>query len=69
MSRKKSGFDFSDLSIDEEKIMKIIIEGPVHSDNIVIKTGIDISTVMSILTGLELKGMIKELSGRVFTTC
>lgn len=67
--RKKSGFDFSDLSIDEEKIMKIIIEGPVHSDNIVIKTGIDISTVMSILTGLELKGMIKELSGRVFTTC
>ena len=49
--------------------MKIIIEGPVHSDNIVIKTGIDISTVMSILTGLELKGMIKELSGRVFTIC
>ncbi len=69
IERKQNELDYSDLSIDEALIMKIIVDGAIHSDLIAIKTGMDISTVMSILTGLELKGMIKELSGRVFTIC
>lgn len=61
--------DFTDLSEDESKIMRIILEGPVHTDIISLKSGIDISNVISILTILELKGLIKELSGRTFTVC
>lgn len=67
--RKKTKISFSELSEDEEKIIKIILDGPVHSDIISIKTGLDISMVISILTGLELKGIIKELSSRIFTIC
>lgn len=61
--------DYSSLSEDEIKIMKIVVDGPVHADTIVIKSGINISTVISILTILELKGMIRELSSRTFSIC
>lgn len=64
---KKNNIDYSNLSEMEIRIVDLIKEGPVHSDNIVLKTGINISTVNSILTGLELKGIIKEVGGRVFT--
>ncbi len=46
------------------EVFKLIKEGPIHCDNIAYNTGLDISTVYSILTILELKGMIKELTGR-----
>ena len=51
------------------RIIKEIQEGPIHSDLISYKTGIDIGSVISILTILELKGIIKELSSRTFTIC
>lgn len=63
---KKNEIDYSSLSATELKIAKIIEEGPVHCDYIVLKTGLNISTVTSILTILELKGIIKELSSRTF---
>lgn len=64
---KKIKRDYSSLSDTELKIVKLIEEGPIHSDIISYKTGIDISTVISIMTILELKGFIKELSSRTFT--
>lgn len=70
INQKKIGeLDYSNLSEDEIRIMKVIIDGPVHTDIISIQTGINISTVMSILTILELKGMIRELSSRTFSCC
>lgn len=66
---KTSGIDFSILSEDEANIIRIIQDGPVHTDIIALKSGMDISNVVSILTILELKGYIKELSGRIFTVC
>lgn len=58
--------DFSDVEI---KIINCIKDQPTHCDQIAYKTGINISELNSILTILELKGIIKELSGRVFTIC
>ncbi|WFA09776.1 DNA-processing protein DprA [Tissierella sp. Yu-01] len=69
IEKKADGHDFTNLSEDEAKIMRIILEGPVHTDIISLKSGMDISNVISILTILELKGFIKELSGRTFTVC
>lgn len=66
---KKDELDYSQLSSDELRIMQVIIEGPVHTDIIAIQTGLDISTVVSILTILELKGLIKELTSRTFACC
>lgn len=57
--------DFSDLEI---KIITLLNE-PMHSDNIVYKTGIDISTINTILVGLELKEAIKEVGNNVFMRC
>lgn len=66
-SQKKEGIDLSGLSPLEVQIMEIVQEGPTHRDAITIKTGVDISTVNSVLTILELKGMIKEMTGGIFT--
>lgn len=69
ISNKKSKIDYSNYSETEIKVIKILEEGPTHSDTIVYKAGIDIVTLNSILTILELKGSIKELSSGVFTVC
>ena len=55
------------LSDTEIKIVNAIKDGPIHSDMIVHKTGLDISTVISVLTILELKGIIKELTSRTYS--
>lgn len=65
--KKEDSINFSDFSDDEVKIIKLLKEEPTHSDILAIKTGQSISTVMGILTGLELKGVIKELSRNIFS--
>lgn len=64
---KEECINFSDFSDDEVKIIQLLKEEPTHSDILAIKTGYNISTVMGILTGLELKGVIKELSRNIFS--
>ncbi len=59
--------NFSNLSETEIKIVKCIKEGSTHCDSIVYKTGLDISTVTSTLTILELKGVVEEMPGKVYT--
>ncbi len=57
------------LSSDELEIVKCISEKPTHCDMITYHTGINISKVTSILTILEMKGIIKQLPGKIFTIC
>ena len=64
---RKESIDYSEFSDDEIKIIEILEVGSVHSDILAIKTGYNISSVMGILTGLELKGVIKELNRNVFS--
>lgn len=58
--------DYSNLSSDEIKIVNVIKDGPIHMDLISIKSGMNISNVNSIVTVLELKGIISEVSSRTF---
>lgn len=67
--KKENNVDYSNYSETEVKIIKLLEQEPLHSDIIAYRTGIDIITLNSILTILELKGSVKELSGRVFTIC
>lgn len=64
---KKDSINYSDFSEDEITFIEILKDEPTHSDILAIKTGYNISTVLSILTGLELKGIIKEISRNVFS--
>lgn len=66
-AKKVENIDYSGLSSLEMEVFKLIKEGPIHSDSIASSTQLDISTINSVLTILELKGMIKEMTGRVFT--
>ncbi|WP_223375994.1 DNA-processing protein DprA [Schnuerera sp. xch1] len=65
--KKEENIDYSQLSTLEKQVFELIKEKPIHCDSIAANTGIDISTINSILTILELKGMIKEMTGRIFT--
>lgn len=65
--KRTEEIDYSGLSPLEIDIIELIKDGPIHGDVIASNIGIDISTINSILTILELKGLIKELAGRTFT--
>lgn len=62
----KKDIDYSILSETEVKIIEIIRQKPIHCDIISYRTGISIANVTSILTILELKGLIKEIDNRIF---
>ena len=64
---KKDAVDYSNLSENETKVLKCISERPIHCDMISYITGINISNINSILTILEMKNLIKQLPGKVFT--
>ncbi len=64
IKNKVDNNNFSDIEI---KIIECLKMQPTHCDEISYKTGIDISELNSMLTILELKGIIKELSGRIFS--
>lgn len=66
-NNKKKNIDYSSLSETEMMIVKCISEGPIHCDSIVYNTGLNISIVNSTLTILEIKGIIKELQGKIYT--
>ncbi|MDR7856280.1 DNA-processing protein DprA [Tissierella sp.] len=67
MVNKSNKIDYSNYSETETKIIRILESGPVHTDIIAYKIGMDIQVATSLLTVLELKGAIRELSSRVFT--
>lgn len=67
LESKKESLDLSNFSETEIKIIRILQEGPLHADIIAQRADMDISKTISILTVLELKNVVKELSGRVFT--
>lgn len=66
---KTNNIDYSNLSETEMKVIELLKEGPLYIDIIAYRIGLDISTINSVLTILELKGMIKELPGKLFTIC
>lgn len=54
------------LSDEEKKIFDLLDYEKKHIDNILIESNIDINKLSSILTVLEMKGLVKQLSGKNF---
>ncbi|SCG83461.1 Protein smf DNA-processing chain A [Proteiniborus sp. DW1] len=64
---RKVEIDYNEFSDDEIKVIKYISEKPIHCDLIALRTGISVVELNSILTILEMKGVIKQLPGRIYT--
>jgi len=58
--------NFDNLTDMEKSIIRLFAEGPVHIDKISRKLEKPIPDLLQILLALELKGIIKELSGKRF---
>ncbi len=67
INKQKRQVDYSKLSEDEVKIISFIEEEPIHTDLICLKTNMSISNVNSILTILEMKGIVRKLPNQLFT--
>ena len=58
--------DLSDLSEAERSIFKLISDEPYHIDKIASKASVGVPQALSMLLSLELKGLVKQLSGKMF---
>jgi DNA processing protein len=58
--------DLSQLSEREKNIYNLIMNEPYHIDKIAQETNLTTSCALSTLLSLELKGFIKQLSGKMF---
>lgn len=54
------------LTSAEEQVFNILAEGPLHIDALIVRAGLAGGRVASALVGLEMKGLVRELSGKVF---
>lgn len=61
--QKKQDFK---LDSREEKIYKCLSEYPVHIDEIIKNTGIDPAEVLSSLLKMEIKGLVRQMPGKLF---
>jgi len=61
LSPKKRS-DFSSFSLEEKKILDLLSQEILAGDELAVKTGLPISKLNSLLTELEIKGIIENLS-------
>lgn len=55
------------LSAEENLLLGLIAKSPLHIDEIIAQSRLDIGKVMSNLVQLEMRHMIKQLPGKIFT--
>ena len=65
-SEKKREVLLPPMEENEKRIYDILCYYPLHIDHITKKSNMDSATVASLLTGLELKGAIRQLPGKMF---
>jgi len=61
---RQQGFN---LSPDEEKLCGLLADGPLHIDDLSVRSELTVSVVSAMLLRLELQGAIQQLSGKMFT--
>jgi len=64
--KKKPEIDLSCLSDSERNIFQLVSNEPYHIDRIAQDTSMTTSQALSALLSLELKGLVRQLSGKMF---
>jgi DNA processing protein len=54
------------LTAAEQQVFDILAGGPLHIDALIVQAGLPGGRVASALVGLEMKGLVRQLSGKVF---
>jgi DNA processing protein len=54
------------LTEDERRVYDLLAEGPLHIDGIIVQGGLGGGRTASVLVGLEMKGIVRQLKGKVF---
>lgn len=57
---------FVDLNPQEELLRSSLLEGKIDADSLSYKVGMSVSQVNAVLLGMELKGVVKTLPGRIY---
>ena len=55
-----------ELSPGERQVYELLGEGPLHIDVLIVRTALAGGRVASALSGLEMKGLVRQLPGKVF---
>jgi len=58
-----------ELSYEERKILECLSHYPMHLENLLAETCYELPQLLSLLTELELKGLIKSLPGKFYQRC
>ena len=58
--------DFTDMTDTERKIIDLFTDGPIQLDKISRAVDLPVSDIMEFMLALELKGVVRELSGKRF---
>jgi DNA processing protein len=56
------------LNLQEQQIVDMLTEHPIHVDEIALSTGLPHSTLLAELLGMEFKGAVRQLPGKYFVT-
>jgi DNA processing protein len=55
-----------ELTADEQQLFDLLADEPLHIDQLIVKSGWGGGRVASVLVGLEMKGAIRQVKGKVF---
>jgi DNA processing protein len=55
-----------ELTAEERAVFDLLAAGPLHIDALIVRAGLPAGRVASTLVGLEMKGVVRELTGKVF---
>lgn len=58
-----------EVSQEERRILECLSQYPTHLENLLAQTGFDLPQLLSLLTELELKGLVKSLPGKFYQRC
>jgi DNA processing protein len=64
--RRPAGPPPADLADEEQRIYDLLADGPLHIDAIIVQSGLGGGRAASVLVGLEMKGTVRQLRGKVF---
>jgi DNA processing protein len=55
-----------ELTAEEQAVFDLLAEGALHIDALIVRAGLPGGRVASALVGLEMKGVVRQLTGKVF---
>jgi DNA processing protein len=58
-----------EVSQEERRVLECLSQYPTHLENLLAQTGFDLPQLLSLLTELELKGLVKSLPGKFYQRC